>query len=711
MKNSYNNNKFSFKALLCAVAAIFLFISVPKNSNAVVYYYDQDNSCASDLNFFLKLGKSVQTLGAFEAISKNFIMTHKDAEGKEVSFVNPSTGKTETKTRCFDATENNIKFCYDPFFWSGGVRDAFTGGDGSPKCGPDNPPVIDRDKSIDGHTVRDNIVTMLPNKKTLYHGGAWWRSIYKEDKICVQVHLVFGWSDMGCKYRRDITQISEKVNCNLAKSCYQTVADESKSGFPVTGSIVQCFTQTVKTLFEDPAGYVDTQQCSGQENQAAPFVEFQSNMKNVIVSLLTLFIIFTSIRIALGAEQFRKHEFFIFILKFAAVFYFAIGPGGKDLVNIALDLMYGFADLMFQAGGNQDILCKFAESEYDQYPYLRLWDGVDCRIAHYFGFSPSFPGYGNLLALAGASIFAYPLLFILTIIFAIFVLSIVAFIVNTYLIAILSITILIYLSPLFIPLVLFKATKSYFDGWLKLLLGYILQPAILFAFLALMFTVYDKTFYGECEFARIETDLRLPSKPISTRDAGAATNPGQSQSFETFGVSTFTVSSQSANNPKCNQSIGFMINPATAADIAAGKNPQQVFLDLNMEEKTTLFGKVYAIKETVGPPDMNKAYLTLIFFTYLFYVFSKTIGDLAGDLTNTNVLSQSAAVGPTAIMDKAGSAVKGAVDTMIGAPSSKDPTVTTDAKGKDAPEAPVASKPRTSTTPPKNNPGAGNNAK
>jgi type IV secretory pathway VirB6-like protein len=51
-----------------------------------------------------------------------------------------------------------------------------------------------------------------------------------------------------------------------------------------------------------------------------------------------------------------------------------------------------------------------------------------------------------------------------------------------YLVCYTIISVLIILAPIFIPFILFKATKSFFDGWLKYLMSFFIQPIVILIF-------------------------------------------------------------------------------------------------------------------------------------------------------------------------------------------------------------------------------------
>lgn len=71
--------------------------------------------------------------------------------------------------------------------------------------------------------------------------------------------------------------------------------------------------------------------------------------------------------------------------------------------------------------------------------------------------------------------------------------------------SIMGVILLIYVSPLTITCVLFERTKGIFENWWKQMLGFILQPMILFAYLGLLFTAFDNAFIGDASFEDVST--------------------------------------------------------------------------------------------------------------------------------------------------------------------------------------------------------------
>lgn len=77
-----------------------------------------------------------------------------------------------------------------------------------------------------------------------------------------------------------------------------------------------------------------------------------------------------------------------------------------------------------------------------------------------------------------------------------------------YLAGYLGLAVLMMFAPMFIPLVLFQSTKSYFDKWVKLIISFSLQPIIILVFVMFTITAVDlATFSGDYSvFYRVAGD-------------------------------------------------------------------------------------------------------------------------------------------------------------------------------------------------------------
>jgi len=237
----------------------------------------------------------------------------------------------------------------------------------------------------------------------------------------------------------------------------------------------------------------------------------------------------------------NKKTVMTYLIKFGLVYFFVIGNAWQGFfMDSVMNVSAEFADITFspkstidKASGDLGDGCDFPKynhslllepnlkpeqtkldrkGEIDKiktnpsYPpgenYLRIWDTLDCKIARAIGYGPDvsvpnlakmiFAGFltGSLGIMFFFAAFAYGLMLI----------SIAMRAIHITIMSMFGVILLIYVSPLTITCVLFERTKGIFENWWKQMLGFILQPMILFAYLGLMLTVFDDLFIGDAKF-------------------------------------------------------------------------------------------------------------------------------------------------------------------------------------------------------------------
>lgn len=264
-------------------------------------------------------------------------------------------------------------------------------------------------------------------------------------------------------------------------------------------------------------------------------------MGGFVQAVLSLYVSFIGITLLTGGT-FQKKELFVAVMKVALIAYFiyddawkegyykALLTGSYEVSNEFFDAISDYeidADQVFvesdtsqvvnsnmagcvvEGGENyEDLLdelstCDFFDGiQYSGVPYssseayLAVWDSLDCRFSSFTGFQNN-GFYPILISIAFAALFTSStgimfLIVVIVLFFSIF--TIFARSLYIGVVAMLFVAILIFISPLTIVCFLFKGTKGIFDTWLKQLLGYSIQPAILFAFLAVTMKMLDLFF-------------------------------------------------------------------------------------------------------------------------------------------------------------------------------------------------------------------------
>lgn len=311
----------------------------------------------------------------------------------------------------------------------------------------------------------------------------------------------------------------------------------SARGF--SAPIVECFKETLQNLMMNKAGStqcLDPDEsptngiCQGgyayKEGADLPqdsfFKKIQENLRSIIKMVLTVSITFFGYGVLLGVQAIDKKKLVLYIVKIGLVMYFALGDAWQtQFVRGVLKSSDIVSDIMMKLDedkpANKLDGCQFPRFDYSdtneqtrydnpRYPfgkeYLKIWDTLDCKLARAFGFGPqdSVPNLVKMI-LAGFFTGGLGIIFLVAIfIFAFFLLALIMRAIHIFLMATIAITLLIYVSPVTITLSLFERTKGIFTNWWKQLLGFILQPVILFAYLGIYISLFDATMIGDVTF-------------------------------------------------------------------------------------------------------------------------------------------------------------------------------------------------------------------
>ena len=308
-----------------------------------------------------------------------------------------------------------------------------------------------------------------------------------------------------------------------------------------TAPMAQCFKETMENVFLNKAGYsecLDPDEfpdrngiCkSGYKFQKGKtlntdsfFVKIQKSLKNIIrIGLVFAVVIFGyAIFMAVPKEEVTKKKLLTFILKIGMVMYFATGTGWQDnFMNNIFGISTTLSDIVFNpdlnAEENKLDGCQFPKFNYEddnantrhlnpkyspENQYLKIWDTLDCKITRALGYTQATVPNLIMMILAGFLVGGLGVIFFLaTFFFAFMLLSIAVRALHIFLISTTAIILLIYISPITITMMLFEKTKNIFTNWWKQLLGFILQPMILFAYIGILINLLDATVVGDVTF-------------------------------------------------------------------------------------------------------------------------------------------------------------------------------------------------------------------
>ncbi len=300
----------------------------------------------------------------------------------------------------------------------------------------------------------------------------------------------------------------------VSQACYNQTGSKSLAPIPITSMVVQCIKESLDNLVTG----------KGMPNGENFISLAQKRLKNTVTAVLVLALMLFSIKAISGGVR-SSQEIYMLIIKFALVIYFTTGSTMSHYYKELTRLSDGLSEIVLKASSESKNICNYKAEKYGEDIYLASWDRLDCRILFYLG--APLDGIAGKIGTSGAGILAIllgsaPVLLVagsiigiifaggqiltalICIFMAVMMMMVILWMCYIFILSLIALSVIITLSPLFIPMVLFQHTKGYFDGWLKELITYSLYPVMLFAFLSFMFIVCDKIYFKNLHFEREE---------------------------------------------------------------------------------------------------------------------------------------------------------------------------------------------------------------
>ena len=264
----------------------------------------------------------------------------------------------------------------------------------------------------------------------------------------------------------------------------------------------------------------------------SPTLQLLETLHSIIMLVLTIMIVLFGYGILVNSVKFDRKTLLLMLIKVTIVISFSASDWWYKQLYLftysfsntmsAITAKFGFDETKDKAGnyikydgcyfGNiNDLLTdkenhlnalpEGEDNNYWDYPanrkYMAFFDSLDCKLNKYLGVSfwSSGKEYRLLEILAVSLIWPFNIgIFLAVATFMLFF-----FVVNFALKAIyifagssIAMTVMLYISPMIIPCILFKRTKGVFDKWLKNLISFALQPMVLFLYVGIAITILDK---------------------------------------------------------------------------------------------------------------------------------------------------------------------------------------------------------------------------
>lgn len=463
-----------------------------------------------------------------------------------------------------------------------------------------------------------------------------------KEKLCLTMPTSRGNMPLMCRnYAAEDKPKEEQETIStcstIGMACYNG-GTKSQSVLNFSGLTIECLRDTLNKVF-----YIGNDcHATGHSTELTslkPFPEFQGILKLAVMASLTIYTIIFGFKIIMNNEYAQLNKIALFVIKIILVLYFAVGLGGKKIeqgkeiqqngmtelvLPLLVDTTSKFAQYIFLAAGSQG-LCSFDESKYQRgYEFYKLWDAIDCRLGSYLGLQlEPMPGNAIIGDQNVGTLTFFPLMFcfwmsgqlaimLMGIVVCCVLMSVFMYFISAYLVSMVTLYAMAYISPIFIPMVLFNRTKAYFDSWVKILVSCTLQPMVIGGFIALLLTMYDNAFYGNCEFKRNDSSAMGKN------------------------YSTFTLSLPINEQEQCKASFGY-------------KFQQYIALE-DIEQRALMLFVAPKLNDFL---DIFSSLLYLTIYLVIFYFFVKSINEFSSALVGGPSLS-GVTMDPNAVQNKAG---------------------------------------------------------
>lgn len=443
------------------------------------------------------------------------------------------------------------------------------------------------------------------------------------DEVNIDPFLLNYVQDTRCAYLIKPREDLQSLGSSLSAPAHNPVKKFLMSELHITSTVVGCIKDMlIKIFVKSPNVQV--------VNGPKPFFQvFQERMKQIVSAALVLFATLLGIKIMTSGQPPQRAEMIMYAIKFALVIYFALGPGFYEVKNNQVEGLFPslmqvpdeLANIFLEAQNVND------PGQYCYFPYkqgnllgenevgvsefgggvvategsrgngfvkMTVWDLVDCKMVNYLTLGSCDYSLSGMLSawFTSASLLSSKIGVILAIVsffYTLFVLMTMFKFAHIFILCMFTVTILIFLAPIFLLFMLFDATKNITTQWFKWILAYLIYPALLFAFVALIFATFDAVFYGNVQVA------------------GNTSANGVDYKAACAGIDSVFCKTQ--------ELIGY-VNSCEGGTITAKL--------IEKKEPIEGAGKFNALKDSIAEAYFN-GMLKMLLFAFLFYLFLDSV--------------------------------------------------------------------------------------
>lgn len=237
-------------------------------------------------------------------------------------------------------------------------------------------------------------------------------------------------------------------------------------------------------------------------NMIIPFNEYFSGMLSAV---FTLAIVTFGVSIMLGNSAGLTRNGFVLLIKIGAIiwFYKEFPLMYPKMLNALEDILNILARPLSTANPPifwKDAACTIPNFQASEQNIMTIWGITDCYIELLIGgiFSQATIASGLIGFVVGCALSTSAGLFIALLGIYVIIMALLTIARATYvfLTAYIAFSFMIIISSIFIPCILFKSTKRYFDSWLEITISFLIQPIFLFGYMVMFLVAFNSTVFN-----------------------------------------------------------------------------------------------------------------------------------------------------------------------------------------------------------------------
>lgn len=239
--------------------------------------------------------------------------------------------------------------------------------------------------------------------------------------------------------------------------------------------------------------------------------QIQKLVRNIVLLILYLSVTLYGYNILKAGGNIDKNALMVYLFKIAVVVYIVFSSAWVDtfivqIYNASTTIARVVPNIAESDKEYERDGCQFGpnynlnHSYYGDKVYLEVFDTLDCKLNKYLGGGASDAAFSvvkmmvaNLVPYIGpVNYYIFLGVFLVMLNLILLVLKVIYAFVASFI----GILIGAFLLPILIPTILFGRTKGMINVWGKYMLRYVLYPPLLFAYLMMVFQIYDYVLAG-----------------------------------------------------------------------------------------------------------------------------------------------------------------------------------------------------------------------